>query len=143
MSSSNAIVLDLEGTLISNAISVFPRPDLFWFLEQCITLTPHLYIMTAVREGRARQILELLAREGSAPQWFKLTNVVMWDGPHKDLRFVPHDPIEAIWLIDDLEHYVHHAQMGQWLPITPFVSPYDEPPGVLKAMFQSLVRVMT
>lgn len=142
MFASNAIVLDLEGTLISNAISVFPRPDLYWFLEQCITLTPHLYIMTAVREGRVRQILDILAREGSVPSWFRLTNVVMWNGQYKDLSFVPHDPIEKVWLIDDLEQYVHPKQMGQWLPITPFVSPYDESPGVLKEMFQSLERVM-
>jgi hypothetical protein len=29
------IALDLEGTLISNAVSQFPRPGLYSFLEYC------------------------------------------------------------------------------------------------------------
>jgi hypothetical protein len=49
------IALDLEGTLISNAVSQFPRPGLFTFLEYCHE-NFRLVIFTAVNEVRFRSI---------------------------------------------------------------------------------------
>jgi hypothetical protein len=56
------IALDLEGTLISNAVSQFPRPGLFTFLEYChqnfVGVASHfetrLVIFTAIDEVRFR-----------------------------------------------------------------------------------------
>jgi hypothetical protein len=50
------IALDLEGTLISNAVSQFPRPGLFTFLEYCHKSFDRLVIFTAVNEVRFRSI---------------------------------------------------------------------------------------
>jgi hypothetical protein len=58
------IALDLEGTLISNAVSQFPRPGLFTFLEYChqnfvgiaSRFENRLVIFTAVNEVRFRSI---------------------------------------------------------------------------------------
>jgi hypothetical protein len=35
---SKILCLDLEGTLISSAISQFPRPKLKWFIENLLSL---------------------------------------------------------------------------------------------------------
>jgi hypothetical protein len=56
--------LDLEGTLISNAVSQFPRPGLFIFLEYChqnfvgvaSRFETRLVIFTAVNEVRFRYV---------------------------------------------------------------------------------------
>lgn len=58
------IALDLEGTLISNAVSQFPRPRIFTFLEYChenfvgvaSRFETRLVIFTAVNEVRFRSM---------------------------------------------------------------------------------------
>ena len=55
------IALDIEGTLISNAVSQFPRPGLFTFLEDCHQNFDQLVIFTAVNEVRFRSISRTLA----------------------------------------------------------------------------------
>jgi hypothetical protein len=54
------IALDLEGTLISNAVSQFPRPGLFTFLEYCHQNFDRVVIFTAVNEVRFRSISRTL-----------------------------------------------------------------------------------
>ncbi len=62
------IALDLEGTLISNAVSQFPRPGLLTFLEYChqnfvgvaSRFDTRLVIFTAVNEVRFRSISRTL-----------------------------------------------------------------------------------
>jgi NLI interacting factor-like phosphatase len=50
------IALDLEGTLIYNAVSQFSRPGLFTFLEYCHQNFNRLVIFTAVDEVRFRSL---------------------------------------------------------------------------------------
>ena len=64
------LALDLEGTLISNAVSQIARPGLFDFLEDCRELFPRIVIFTSVNEERFRAIANLLTTEGYAPNWF-------------------------------------------------------------------------
>lgn len=64
------IALDLEGTLISNAVSQIPRPGLWQFLEGCRSLAVRVVIFTAVSEDRFRAIAERLVEDGLAPPWF-------------------------------------------------------------------------
>ena len=122
------VALDLEGTLISNAMSQFPRPGLWGFITFCLERFERTVVYTAVRPARARAVLELLAREGDAPEAFAAVEIVAWSGPVKDLRLIP-GVGEARWreavLVDDLEQYVAPGQASQWVPVEPWVSPYD------------------
>jgi hypothetical protein len=68
------IALDVEGTLISNAVSQFPRPGLFTFLEYCHQNFDRLVIFTAVNEVRFRSISRTLAEAGDVPVWFVIFN---------------------------------------------------------------------
>ncbi|MFA1687946.1 hypothetical protein ACDY99_31105, partial [Achromobacter dolens] len=64
------LALDLEGTLISNAISQIPRPGLYQFLEAVQANFDQLMMFTTVPENRFRSIATLLVGEGNAPAWF-------------------------------------------------------------------------
>jgi NLI interacting factor-like phosphatase len=120
----SVLALDLEGTLISNAMSRFPQPGLLRFLEGVQAHFPRVVLFTAVSEARVRPILELLVDEGTAPLWFRAIEIVTWTGEVKDLRFIDScEPLDAR-LVDDLESYVHPEQRAQWVPIIPFVAPY-------------------
>lgn len=132
----NVLALDLEGTLISNAMSQIPRPGLFAFLERCSELFPRLMVFTAISETRFRPIARMLAGEGSAPAWFGEVERVDWAGPTKDLAYTGLPVIEVL-LVDDLPAYVHPGQEDRWIPISPFSSPYpDDDAGLAVALVQ-------
>ena len=50
------IALDLERTLISNAVSQFPRHGLFDFLENCRSISERIVIFTTVEDILFRSI---------------------------------------------------------------------------------------
>lgn len=128
------LAMDLEGTLVSNAVSQLPRPGLYDFLEWAAATFERLVLFTAVRESRARDILELLASEGSAPPWLATLEIVAWTGSRKDLRHVQHVARwRDVWLLDDLEVYVVPDQRDCWIPILPFDAPYPEDDAGLEA----------
>jgi hypothetical protein len=120
----DVIALDLEGTLISNAMSQFPRRGLRQFLDFCGWAAPRVVVYTAVREARARTILCTLVREGMAPAWFGDVEYIHWSGPFKDLRFIPECAPGRALLVDDHADYVHPSQRDQWIQVMPFVAPY-------------------
>lgn len=132
------VALDLEGTLISNAMSQFPRPGLIAFLETCRREFGRVVIFTAVSTARARRIVELLAHEGSAPAWFAQVEIVEWSGEHKDLRFVPGAEVERAALVDDLAQYVLPGQEHRWIAIAPFEAPYPDDDRGLEAALDAL-----
>src|SRR5690606_39462147 len=66
------IALDLEGTLISNAMSQLPCPGLYGFLEGCRSICNRVVMFTTVNEVTFREIAALLVAEGTAPSWFKI-----------------------------------------------------------------------
>jgi len=70
MSRPTVLALDLEGTLISNAMSQIPRPGLAHFLSQCKELFPRVVVFTTVKEELFRKIAGLLVEESVAPSWF-------------------------------------------------------------------------
>lgn len=115
-----AIALDLEGTLISSAVSQIPRPGLYEFLEHCRGLCPRVVIFTAVSDPWFREIAERLVADGLAPASFAEIEYVAWSGPYKDLRFIPNAGPECCLLVDDLERYIEPSQLGQWIAIEPF-----------------------
>ncbi len=89
MSRETVIALDLEGTLISNAVSQFPRPGLYSFLEFCHRTFERVYLYTAVRDAVCEAILQTLASENSAPDWFLDVPLVQWNREFKDLSNTP------------------------------------------------------
>jgi hypothetical protein len=120
MSTYKVLALDIEGTLLSNAVSQFPRTGLFDFLTDCQRLFPRIVIFTAISEVRFRSIAHTLVAEGAVPGWFEALEFIHWRGETKDLSFIPGCSLEDAYLVDDLEQYVHPGQHQQWIQIEPF-----------------------
>lgn len=117
------LALDLEGTLISNAISQIPRPGLRSFLDEMRSNFDKLVLFTTVPKDRVQAIGTLLAKEGSVPAWFSGLQYIDWSGKTKDLRYVSPDLGNAL-LLDDHGPYVHPGQEHLWVEIPLFGSPY-------------------
>lgn len=115
------IALDLEGTLISNAMSQIPRPGLYSFIEKCAKCTSNLVLYSAVNPDRCRKIIQVLAQEGDVPIWFAEINIVNWDYRNhrakKDLRLIQTNWTRGI-LVDDIEDYVAAEQLSSWVSIS-------------------------
>ncbi len=122
----DTIALDLEGTLISNAVSQFPRPGLYEFLEFCHSRFEQVVVYTAVREELCRKIFELLVAEHVAPPWLSQVPCVRWNLRVKDLNNVPNTTLDRCLLVDDNPDYVAENQRKQWLQIAKFESPYPD-----------------
>jgi hypothetical protein len=112
------LALDLERTLISDALSARPRPGLFGFLAFCHERFGRVVLFTTVEEADAREILEGLARAGHLPSGLLARlEYVAWCGEYKDLAFIPDvAPGEAL-LVDDDGGWVRPDQRGRWVPI--------------------------
>lgn len=123
------LALDLEGTLVSNAVSQIARPGLHVFLEFCRRAVPRLVLYTSVPERRVREVAANLVAEGAAPAWFEHVECVPWNGRVKDLTLIEGATVERTLLIDDYEGYVVESQRRQWLPIESYSAPYsaDDP----------------
>lgn len=122
----HTLALDLEGTLISNAMSQFPRNGLYDFLTTCESLfgIDNIVMFTTVNEELFREIAMRLYGEGVVPKWFTDLHYIDWTGNIKDLTFVNEDP-SIVLLVDDYKGVIHPQQKDQWLKIKPFESPYD------------------
>ena len=132
------LALDLEGTLISNAVSVFPRPGLHEFLRFCHEAFDKVVLFTSVPESRARAILWFLVDEGFAPIWFRDIEYIAWSGEYKDLKFIKGFKLEEILLVDDRSEYIHSEQKEQWLPIQEYAYPYKDNDRVLENLEKHL-----
>lgn len=119
------VALDLEGTLISTAVSQIPRPGLHAFLDALHEWVPRVVIFTAVREPAFRQIAARLVLDGYAPQWFADIEYVCWSGEVKDLRFIQGVAPMSVLIVDDLDAYIHQDQIAQLVRIAPFEPPYS------------------
>ena len=127
------LALDLEGTLISNAVSQIPRPGLDSFLRHAHSRFSSLVMFTTVDESTFRRIAKLLVKEGHAPAWFGELEHTTWSGSTKDLRAVAPILGQAL-LLDDYEGYVHPGQKKWWVEAPHFGFPYlDTDQGLLEA----------
>ncbi|MBK0010818.1 NIF family HAD-type phosphatase [Stenotrophomonas sp. S41] len=133
------LALDLEGTLISNAISQIPRPGLHAFLNAVRSHFDHLVFFTTVPEARVRSIAKLLVGEATAPEWFADLVYVSWSGHTKDLSFVSPRLGEAL-LLDDHGPYVKPGQEHLWVEISLFGSPYSSKDDGLSVAYRQLVE---
>jgi NLI interacting factor-like phosphatase len=142
------IALDLEGTLISNAVSQFPRPGLFTFLEYCHQNFDRLVIFTAVNQVRFRSIARTLAEAGDVPVWFVDLEYINWHGTYKDLSFIPHATIDSFGtlrertiLIDDRIEYIHPDRKDRWLEIPGYEYPYPNDDRELERVMEKLSQI--
>jgi NLI interacting factor-like phosphatase len=118
------VALDLEGTLISNAVSQIPRPGLYQFLANCQEIFSRVVVFTSVKEPQFRSIASILVTEGAAPRWFTDVEYIVWQGQTKDLNFIANALPADVILVDDYEEYVHPGQESQYLRIEQFEHPY-------------------
>lgn len=138
----STLALDIEGTLISNAISQIPRPGLLSFLRSVEKQFKRLVVFTSVPEPLFRQIADLLVAEESAPRWFRSLQYVNWYGRTKDLRFVSGDLGDTL-LLDDHVAYVHPGQEHLWVHIPQFCAPYEESDIGLAVALESISQYFT
>ena len=111
------LALDLEGTLVSNAVSQIARPGLHESLEFCRRAVPRIVIYSSVPQDKVRAVAANLVSEGSAPGWLEQVACVPWNGRAKDLAVIRGARVERTVLVDDSEGYVVSEQRRQWLPI--------------------------
>ena len=118
------LALDLERTLISDALHREPRPELHDFLLYCTQHFERIALFTSVSRRHAIAALQELAGQGVVPQPFldKL-EYVEWEGWYKDLAYIPDASPEEVILIDDDEGWVRPDQRGQWISIAEY-DPY-------------------
>lgn len=138
------LALDLEGVLVTNAISQFPRPGLNSFLEKCALLfgEENICVFTTVDESRFRQVANQLVEKKCAPKWFGSVNYVDWVGEHKDLRFVC-DDINSVLIVDDYPPYIKHTQKHRLIQIREYVDPYThEPPNMTDNEFERVIELL-
>jgi hypothetical protein len=150
------IALDLEGILISNAVSQFPRHGLFRFLEYChqnfvgvaSRFETRLVIFTAVDEVRFRSIARTLAEAQDVPAWFVDLEYINWHGTYKDLSFISQGTIDSFGtlrertiLIDDRIEYIHPDQKDRWLEIPGYEYPYPDDDRELDLVMEKLSQI--
>lgn len=120
----NTIALELEGSLISNALSQFPRPGLWAFLDYCVKRFDRLVLFTCVNEERVRNIRNTLESEGRNPMEIIDIEIVQSHGRYKDLNYLDISPVNAL-LVDDQEAYVEPEQKANWVDIKCRDYPYE------------------
>ena len=116
------IALDLEATLIDNAISGIPRPGLYSFIEFCMENFERVALLTTVDEPDARQVLYSLADSGAIPDAFTAAEYIHWQGEYKDLRYAKDMLVEDIIFVDDDKSWIHPEQTDRWIAIEPWMT---------------------
>ncbi|WP_161967815.1 NIF family HAD-type phosphatase [Fimbriiglobus ruber] len=112
------LALDLERTLIDDALSGRPRPGLFNFLAFCHERFSRVAMFTTVEEADAREAMTDLDRAGHLPPGLlDRLEFVGWSGEFKDLTFVPGAAINEVVLVDDDAGWVRRDQRDQWVPV--------------------------
>ena len=116
--SIKVLALDLERTLIDDALSGRPRPGLRAFLTFCHERFGRVAMYTTVEEVDARAVLSELADRGHIPPGLLARlEFVGWCGEYKDLAFVPGASPGEVVLVDDDAGWVRPDQRGQWIPV--------------------------
>jgi NLI interacting factor-like phosphatase len=116
--SIKVLALDLERTLIDEALHCRPRPGLRDFLTFCHERFERVAVFTTVEETDAREAIESLALRGYVPPGLLARiEYVGWCGEYKDLCFVPNASPGEVVLADDDAGWVRPDQRAQWVPI--------------------------
>jgi NLI interacting factor-like phosphatase len=118
------LALDLEGTLVSNAMSQMPRKGLFNFLTWCFNTFSRVELFTAVEPEEARQVLTNLVNLGDAPVQLTKMPIVPWTGRYKTLEAIDYATPEECLIVDDDEYWIRPEDRSNWIPIKCWETPY-------------------
>lgn len=116
------LCLDLEGTLISNAVSQIPRPGLYTFL-QSVSEVCDLMLYTSVNSERVDAIRNLLIEEGVTPAWFADLCVIH---PTDTIKPRARCARSEAMLLDDQAAVVAPGEESWWIPIAEYLPPYSD-----------------
>ena len=117
------VCLDLEGTLISNAVSQIPRPHLFEFLHELKEFAD-VVLYTSVSEDRTKAIKALLANEKYVPEWFRELPSLHPIGTVKSRELVSNRHLyETILLVDDQAAVVKEGEADGFVHVKKFLTP--------------------
>lgn len=120
------LALDIEGTLISHASTMVPRPGLFEFLLFCRQHFERIVFLSFVDEERGRQLLNHFADHGHMPEWVRTTEYFHAQGGRpgaKDLRQLGVDPEQAL-LVDDQPQVLPKDQLHRLVQVPEFKEPF-------------------
>jgi hypothetical protein len=136
--SVQVLALDLERTLIDDALSGRPRPGLREFLTFCGERFGRGAIYTTVEEADAREVLADLAALGFVPPALSARlEFVGWSGEYKDLVFVPGASPAEVVLVDDDAGWVRPDQRRQWVPVAAWDGGPDAELSRVRAVLES------
>lgn len=127
MKSTSTLALDLEGTLISHASTMVPRPGLHDFLAFCHQQFERVVFLSFVDEERGRNILHSMVDSGHMPDWVRSAEYFHAQGGRpgaKDLRQLGVDPEQAL-LVDDQPQVLPRNQQHRLIRIPEFKEPFD------------------
>src|SRR5262249_7840352 len=135
------LALDLERTLIDDAMSGRPRHGLFDFLSFCQVRFERLALFTCVERPDAWEGLTPRSAHGPGPADFlRRLEYVQWSGEYKDLRFIPDSqPAEAI-LIDDDPGWVRPEQREWFVAVAAWDGGEDHELLRVRAVLESRTR---
>ncbi len=128
------LCLDLEGTLISNAVSQIPRPGLYRFLERAAEICD-LMIYSSVSTERVDSIRDLLVSERHAPDWF--LNLPIIRPEHTTKPKSACGRIHA-YLLDDQPGVIAQGENEWWIPILEYLPPYSDSDTALEDALEAI-----
>ncbi|WP_152208281.1 NIF family HAD-type phosphatase [Marinobacter changyiensis] len=139
------ICLDIEGTLISNAVSQIPRPHLYHFLTEVNKLAD-LVLYTSVSPTRTRKIQNLFVDEGVVPDWFGKLDALHPIGTTKPkavaASYAP--TASRIFLVDDQEACIEEIEQDWWVAVHEYLPPYNtDDKELLRVLGELQMRCMT
>lgn len=127
------LALDVEGVLVSNGVSQFPRPGLSAFLAACREVADEIVLFTSCNPAVVAKMQRLLVDEGEAPEWFAGLKILYSADGVKDLTRLA-TPLDRVAILDDVPT-PPIEQRQRWIPVQKFASPYSrEGDGLAVAM---------
>lgn len=130
------LCLDLEGTLISNAVSQIPRPGLHEFLSIVGNMCD-LLIYTSVSEERVTSIQSLLVAEAAVPEWFADIEVMVSTGNVKPKSCCGRD---WAFLLDDQPSVIVSGEEDWWIAIPEYLPPYSETDQAFQVVLEAISK---
>ncbi len=125
-STTHTLALDIEGTLISHASTMIPRPGLYVFLEFCKTHFQRIVFFSFVDEEPGRRLLSQMVTAGHMPHWVLQTEYVTAIGGRpgpKNLALLGVDP-ECALLVDDQPQTIPLDQRHRLIQVAEFKAPF-------------------
>jgi hypothetical protein len=138
---ARVLALDLERTLISDALTALPRPGLFDFLTFCHERFERVALFTTVEEADAREALEVLVESGHVPRaLLDRLEYVAWHGEHKDLNFIPGVSPSDVLFLDDDAGWIRPDQRDRWIAVAAWDGGPDSELTRLRAVLQGALE---